>query len=419
MTLGSLFSGIGGFEYAATLTGVTPVWASEIVPTCISITKRHFPELKHYGDITKLHGAKIEPVDIITFGSPCQDMSQSGKREGIRGEQSILFFEAIRIIKEMRNATNGRYPRFCVWENVAGSFSSEGGEDFKTVIQEISQIAEDNVSIPEPSSDQDGRLIWEPAGAVLGDGWSLAWRQLDSRYWGVPQRRKRIFLVADFRGESAPSILFAAEGVSRYSKSSSAVRENSPSSIGRGIDPAVQIKPSFILNDQGGGSIQVESSEISPTLRSEAHGNLPIVVNQYAVDFGRTGDRIQMNPEVAVTLQGEGGGGAGKVGLYCLPSFYQYQRLSDFKESQEASTVQARDYKSPRDLVLSYGVRRLTPLECERLFGYPDGWTEFGHDDKKISDSARYRALGNSVAIPCVEFILQSLLALCKKLGIT
>jgi DNA (cytosine-5)-methyltransferase 1 len=194
MTLGSLFDGIGGFPLAAVRNGITPVWASEIEIAPMSITKRHFPKMKQLGDIKKINGAEIEPVDIITFGSPCQDLSNAGKRAGIEGSRSNLFFEAVRIIKEMREKTHGEYPARIIWENVTGAFSSNEGEDFRTVLQEIATAAGGGaVSIPRPSS-RDG---WLPAGAVMGDGWSLAWRVLDAQYWGVPQRRKRIFLVAD------------------------------------------------------------------------------------------------------------------------------------------------------------------------------------------------------------------------------
>lgn len=161
--------------------------------------------MKHLGDITKIHGDKIEPVDCITFGSPCQDLSIAGRRAGLAGERSGLFMEAVRIIKEMRSSTNGLYPTFAVWENVPGAFSSNGGEDFRAVLEELARVEQPDVSIPRPSG-RGGR--WSKAGAIAGNGWSLAWRQLDAQYWGVPQRRKRIALVADFGGQRAAEILF-------------------------------------------------------------------------------------------------------------------------------------------------------------------------------------------------------------------
>lgn len=164
----------------------------------------------HLGDITKIHGDQIEPVDCITFGSPCQGLSMAGKRLGFDDNRSVLFLDAARIIKEMRTATNGMYPTFAVWENVPGAFSSNGGEDFRAVLEELTRIAQPDVSIPRPSG-RGGR--WSKAGAIAGNGWSLAWRQLDAQYWGVPQRRKRIALVVDFAGGRAEEILFERESV--------------------------------------------------------------------------------------------------------------------------------------------------------------------------------------------------------------
>jgi len=207
MTLGSLFDGIGGFPLAACRAGISPVWASEIVPDCISITKRHFPVMRHLGDITKINGGDIEPVDIISFGSPCQDLSISGNRAGLDGEKSGLFIQAIRVIKEMRIATNGKRPTTIIWENVPGAFSSNKRKDFQKVLQEIAAIAEPGISIPRPSA----KTGWLAAGGVVGDCFSLAWRVFNAQYWGVPQRRRRIFLVADFTSQRAGKILFNTE----------------------------------------------------------------------------------------------------------------------------------------------------------------------------------------------------------------
>jgi len=201
LTLGSLFDGSGGFPLGGLLAGITPVWASEIEPFPVRVTTKRMPFIKHYGDVSAMNGGKIEPVDIITFGSPCQDMSVAGKRSGLDGERSSLFYEAVRIIKEMRCATNGKYPRYAVWENVPGAFSSNGGEDFKAVLEALLSVKSETVSVSRPER-------WPSAGEILGDGYSLAWRVLDTQYWGVPQRRKRIYLVADFAGGSAGKILF-------------------------------------------------------------------------------------------------------------------------------------------------------------------------------------------------------------------
>lgn len=209
LTLGSLFDGSAGFPLGGLLSGVTPLWASEIEPFPIRVTTKRLPQMKHYGDISKMNGGEIPPVDIITFGSPCQDMSVAGKRDGLGGSRSSLFYEAVRIIKEMRCKTDGRYPRFIVWENVPGAFSSNKGEDFRAVLEEVCKIKDECVSVPKPSK-------WQSAGKILGDGYSVAWRQLDAQFWGVPQRRKRIYLVADFAGWCAGKILFESEGLSRY-----------------------------------------------------------------------------------------------------------------------------------------------------------------------------------------------------------
>ena len=175
------------------------------------------------GDITKLKGTELPAVDIITGGSPCQDLSIAGKRAGLSGERSGLFMEQIRIVKEMRKSDAKRQrgnetvnpcgivPRFMVWENVPGAFSSSNGEDFRAVLEEICRIADHTISVPRPPA---GR--WKSAGAILGSGFSVAWRVLDAQYWGVPQRRKRIFLVADFGGTSAPEILFKQESLLGY-----------------------------------------------------------------------------------------------------------------------------------------------------------------------------------------------------------
>lgn len=214
ITLGSLFDGIGGFPLCAEISGVQPIWAAEVDAACVAITRQHFPDMLHLGDVSKICGAEIPPVDIITFGSPCQDVSVAGKRKGIKHKdkgdeettRSGLFFEAIRIIYEMREATNGRYPTFIVWENVPGAFASNNGHDFRTVLEEITKA-----DIPMPASGK-----WAHAGMVRGGAICAAWRLLDAQYWGVPQRRKRIYLVGSFGSDSAAQILFKQDSVRRY-----------------------------------------------------------------------------------------------------------------------------------------------------------------------------------------------------------
>ncbi len=171
LTLGSLFDGSGGFPLGGLICGVTPLWASEIEPFPVRVTTKRIPEMKHFGDVLKLSGATLSPVDIITFGSPCQDMSIAGKREGLCGTRSNLFYEAIRIIKEMRCKTNGKYPRFIVWENVPGAFSSNKGEDFRTVLEEICKIKDERLSVSKPKSGK-----WTNSGEIMGDAFSVCWR---------------------------------------------------------------------------------------------------------------------------------------------------------------------------------------------------------------------------------------------------
>ena len=213
LTLGSLFSGSGTFEMAGMLSGIVPVWKSEIEPFPIAVTEKRLPFVKHLGDINNINGAEIEPVDIITFGSPCTDLSVAGKRAGLNAERSGLFFQAVRIIKEMRCTTNSKYPRFAVWENVAGAFSSNGGEDFRCVLEELCKIKDPDVFVPKPAKwTKAGEIVGDSPqcgemsrsdrgdGCLLGNDYSVAWRTVDAQYWYTPQRRVRIYLVADFDG---------------------------------------------------------------------------------------------------------------------------------------------------------------------------------------------------------------------------
>ena len=260
LTLGSLFDGSGTFPMAGILSGITPVWASEIEPFPIAVTRKRLPFMKHYGDISKLNGAELPPVDIITFGSPCTDLSVAGKRAGIQAERSGLFFEAIRIIKEMRCKTNGEYPKYIVWENVPGAFSSGGGEDFRCVLEEICKIADESAVIPKPAK-------WHNAGEILGGHYSVAYRLFDAQYWGVPQRRKRIYLVADFTGECVGKILFESEGVSGYSAESFRAWQRA---AGGAADCIRKASGEICLNDQGGNRMDV-TKDMTCTLRAEAH----------------------------------------------------------------------------------------------------------------------------------------------------
>lgn len=288
LTLGSLFDGSGGFPLGGLLAGITPVWASEIEPFPIRVTTKRLPFMKHYGNISAMDGGEIEPVDIITFGSPCQDMSIAGRRDGLDGSRSSLFYEAVRIIKEMRCATGGRYPRYIVWENVPGAFSSNKGEDFKAVLEAVIGIVEPETEVPMPE-----KARWPYADLYMGDGWSVAYRTLDAQYWGVPQRRRRIYLVADFAGRGAGKILFESEGLSGYSAEgfrswqraagsftpctgatgfdgyNGNLTEDTSATLGvnRGMSTG---RNGIVLNDQGGGRMDV-TEKVTSTLRAEAH----------------------------------------------------------------------------------------------------------------------------------------------------
>ena len=240
-TLGSLFDGSGGFPLAGTICGIEPRWAAEVEPYPIAVTRSRFPSMMHFGDVSKINGAEIEPVDVITFGSPCQDLSVAGKRAGLKHEangdeettRSGLFMEAVRIIKEMREATDGKYPSFALWENVPGAFSSNKGEDFRAVLESLIGIVEPNAVMPPIP-----KAGWAYADSYAGDGWSLAYRVFDAQYWGVPQRRRRIHLVLDLRGERAREVLFEREGVRGYFETGRAPWQGAPADAegGSGAD---------------------------------------------------------------------------------------------------------------------------------------------------------------------------------------
>ena len=272
LTLGSLFDGSWGFPLGGLLTGcITPLWSSEVEPFAIRVTTKRLPEVKHYGDVSAINGAALPPADIITFGSPCQDMSIAGKRDGLDGSRSSLFYEAIRIVKEMRCKTNGAKPRFIVWENVPGAFSSNKGQDFKAVLEAVIGVKEPSAEVPAP--DKKG---WPDADYYLGDGWSVAYRVLDAQWWGVPQRRKRIYLVADFADHGAPKVLFESEGVSGYSAEGFRAWQRTASGAESGAGTA-GCCGRLCLNDQGGERMDVPE-EVTGTLRAQEHGHQPCVL---------------------------------------------------------------------------------------------------------------------------------------------
>lgn len=322
LTLGSLFDGSGGFPLGGMMAGITPVWASEVEPFPIRVTTNRLPFMKHYGDITAMDGGKIEPVDIITFGSPCQDMSVAGRRDGLDGSRSSLFYEAVRIIKEMRCATGGKYPRWICWENVPGAFSSNKGEDFKAVLEAVIGIAEPNAQVPMPE-----KARWPYADLYMGDGWSVAYRTLDAQYWGVPQRRRRIYLVADLAGGSAGKILFESEGLSGYSAEGFRSWQRAAGSLETRIGAAgydgyngcltEEVSSTLgvncgmstgrngtVLNDQGGNRMEV-SEDVAATLRAETHGHPPCVVESagFCTEHSAKSRTIGYEEECSPTLR--------------------------------------------------------------------------------------------------------------------
>ena len=547
----------------------------------------------HLGDITKISGYNAPIVDCVVGGSPCQDLSVAGKRAGLDGERSGLFMEQLRIIKEMRDndvRTNGRSgvavrPRYMVWENVPGAFSSNKGEDFRVVLEETAKIADKDANVPMPDTGK-----WQTSGCILGDGWSIAWRVLDAQFWGVPQRRRRIALVADFGGQSAPEILFVRQSVSRDIEQSQpkgeATSSDAEGSVGANdrlgadqynatilgdtvstlgvncgmshgrqcvlepIEIAYSFEPgiasregghiyegvsgtlranmgdnqmavaNIVLDDQGGQQVNVRTDGVSPTLRAETHGNLPCVVEQapsytmkirsgcdidahgkaagkgaliqteksgtlscvqdqylfqpvYSVENHPADSRVDIDDTGKVqTLTSRMGTGGGNVTLVMEQTVFSKSRRAQtstdyetWKESCIANTLNAFDQGDVRtnecvialdrasynqgrnaqfDIGISesgnaqslvakgpgavcytptvncqygtrYIVRRLTPLECERLQGYPDGWTDIGEytdtngKKKQSSDAARYKALGNSIAIPPWKWVMKRL----------
>lgn len=561
ITMGSLFSGSGGFELAGSRCGIKPVWASEIEPFPILVTTTHFPDMKHLGDIKKMNGGLIPKVDIITGGSPCQDMSIAGKREGLDGSRSNLFREQIRIVKEMRESdeADGKTgsdirPRFMVWENVPGAFSSNKGEDFRCVLEEICRVADAEVSIPGPPKNK-----WEKSGTIMADGYSVAWRILDAQYWGVPQRRKRIYLVADFGGESAPEILFEQDSLRRDSCKSREEKEEASGNFRESIEKSGECQFIVIENHPADSRVDICKDGKVQTLTGRmgtGGGNIPILLEEIKA-FHITQDPISMKISPCLT-QGNSNTGQATIGVvipvmdkasryksqktangfgvgdednhdYTLttadrhsiaysidraafnqginakydigiaediaqtivargPSAvahetYAIQSFGEYKPSGKASSIKQRNFKDATDLVVAfepgtvsrvgghyyedgktgtirakpgdnqqtiindYIVRRLTPTECGRLQGFPDGWTDnlaiaepteddilywrmvfkehseaLGEKKKEKtdnqirkwlqnpeSDSAKYKMWGNGIALPCATFVMKGI----------
>ena len=399
--------------------------------------------MKHLGDITKIHNAPF--VNCITFGSPRQDLSIAGKRAGLAGERSGLFMEAVRIIKEMRGNSGGLYPTFAVCENVPGAFSSNRGEDFRAVLEELARVKETGVSIPRPAADKKGRIKWAKAGFICGDGWSLAWRTFDAQFWGVPQRRRRIALVVDFGGQRAGEILFERTGVSGYLEPSippwkGIARNPADSTAGhdRVVETAIPINTQIATRhiSLGERTGMGWGKDGDPAYTLQAGHEHAVLCAAFTAGQGAKANGIGWAEEQAPTLRTDGGlcamptvlcrahGQANAEVLNdCCPtlSCNHEQPIVFESHSQDARYTQQGD-TSPActaqwgtggnnmpmvvEKILRWIVRRLIPLECERLQGYPDGWTDIGEwvDSKgkrhKPSDGPRYKALGNSIALP-------------------
>lgn len=395
MTLGSLFDGSGGFPLAGAMNGMTPVWASEIEPYPLRVTAARFPGMKQLGDVTKIDGAAIDPVDVITFGSPCQDLSVAGKQTGIHdGKRSSLFFEAVRIIREMRGATNGKYPRFAVWENVPGAFSSNKGADFRAVLQALCEVGGEAVPIPEPPKGK-----WAKAGCVVGDGYSIAWRVYDAQYWGVPQRRKRIYLIADFGSERAGEILFEREGVRGDSAQGGEAREGTADDATGGAGGSDHVK---CLTPWDCQSKRIYLPDgVYPTLPAMDCGganNQAVIYEPVVYDCRGNG-----SGDIVPNLTGDHENRVTDYTAVCVGNGQMHQtELGDktgalnCMHDQQAVIHSA---KPPR----RYIVRRLTPLECCRLQGFPDWW----EDGANGSDSARYKMWGNGIALPCAADVMR------------
>lgn len=437
--LGSLFDGSGGFPLAGELCGITPVWASEIEPYPIAVTRSRFPKMRHLGNISTVNGAAIEPVDIITFGSPCQDLSVAGKRAGLKHEangdeettRSGLFMEAVRIIKEMRGATDGVYPRFAIWENVPGAFSSNKGEDFRVVLEELIKIVEPACKVPPAPKNR-----WPFADAYLGPGWSLAYRTLDAQYWGVPQRRRRIYLVADFTGECAADVLFECEGLRRHftegrtpGQSIAGNAETCAGATDRETDRVIPYTLKIRSGCAGGGKgalIQNNKAATLSTLNDQylfqpvvwdARGNgngkkastitgdhegrvtdyTNIVCScaleavgskrQYLFENHSQDSRYRGPLDVCPMLPAQlGTGGNNQPFVVEIPHVLcMTHGQANAEILENISPCLNCNHEQPI-VSISYIVRRLTPTECARLQGFPDLW---GHPDHKdnLADS--------------------------------
>lgn len=524
MKMGSLFSGSGGFELAGEHAGIRTVWESEIEPLPMRVTQVRFPDAQQLGDISRINGALLEPVDIVAGGSPCQDMSVAGNRAGLDGTQSVLFREYVRIVKEMR-LEHGK-PRFMVWENVLGAFSSNKGEDFRCVLTEIIRIAEDGVSVPRPSGGK-----WKPAGGIMGDGYSVAWRVLDAQYWGVPQRRKRIYLVADFAGGCAGEILFERKSLFRDTAQGREAGEETPrdtagcTGMSGGVvcydigDRRRVATPNENIMGTGGNNVPIIIKNIPKaygicSMESNAMKSGNPDSGFYEAETSRTidcrggnpvcnqGGMVILDKSPAYAIQGNmigradkngpNGKGVNKDVSFTLTALDRHgvayaigrDNVTAWEEKAQtltagelpggvmhtvfpdkSGTLTAKMSKGNGGSVgdecynlvaVDYIVRRLTPLECGRLQGFPDDWVDGVSDedpDKKtvqfwmdawaewwalagrekgvkrpkdekavrrwlknpVSDTALYKMWGNGIALPCAQYVFEGIKEILKR----
>lgn len=456
LTLGSLFDGSGGFPLAGIQAGIRPVWASEIEPFPILVTTRRLPQLTHVGDVTTVNGADVDAVDVITFGSPCQDLSVAGKQAGLAGERSGLFFHAVRIIDQMRKATHGMFPRYAIWENVPGAFSSHKGSDFATVLTTLTRIVDP--STPDMPVPEGG---WSYAGCVMGEGFSLAWRVLDAQHFGLAQRRLRIYLVADFAGRFAPEILFEPASLPRNPESCGTQEQDhahTPEASLGGRSSSVMLLDHHPQDSR----LTVNSSGVVQTLTARMGNsptNVPILLDApeerrvfglNSIHQSRSGGgHYGYEAEVSKTLDLKGGEPTcNQGGMVILEPVYAASKADYFTRTtkDQAGALLATDYTDP-PMVASSSLRprRLTPVECARLQGFPDDWCDgLAIEDptsedieywtgiwatwnlargvkprtarqvttwlkNPTSDSAQYKLWGNAIALPVARHVLERL----------
>lgn len=389
ITVGSLFDGIGGWCIAAERSGAVPVWSSEIEPFCMEVTKKHFPNVMQLGDIRKIKGDKIPPVDIICAGSPCQDLSVAGKREGLKGERSGLFRTANDIVSDMLRATRGEYPKYFIWENVLGAFSSNKGRDFQAVLSEITQA-----DIPMPRS---GR--WARSGMVRSKRCKVTWRVLDAQYWGVPQHRERIFLIACFRNRGGrPEVLFEPESMSRYFAKSESKKETLTRTAVPSTETSVycisvldMTHAQDVIRERNDGKVQTLNN------RMGTGGNQVPLIYTFNRDASIK-NNMSIYEDKTSTLKPS----TRLAVIYAIDC--RNSRLLQISMTLQAKNQGGYSLNYQNPIIVKDYVRRLTPLECERLQGLPDNWTEGG------SDTARYRAIGNGMAQPCADYVMSKVI---------